>query len=401
MQCARAPPLSTPERGLCFVPVRVLEMSGSALERLSSETTDSSRSSPTCKYDRRGASLGRAVGSTGMAATATEQSAGWQDALREANASALRKWLASGRLLPSEASDVLDVSGELCGSNRLEGTQVVACQSLFPKELRTPRGASWLLLSQRPRNDARSTVPSYVDLLDSIGTSFARYKQLWEKIEQDIPRTFRGCDTVRHRVPPEALARVLLAVAVHNNQTYVQGMNLYAASFLHVLPEPEAFRLLVCLVEDYAPRYLQVNSVAGAYEGCRLAARTIQHVDQELATMLSGDPLGLERALLVHGFPAVLSFSLCIPPFEDAMPLLDWILAFGAHFGVVFVVARLRCAREQLLSRTVTVKEVLNPRKEQDAFRIPPAAIIRESLKIVAQLPAHLWQQLQKHPLDA
>ncbi|KAF6001208.1 budding uninhibited by benzimidazole- protein [Cyanidiococcus yangmingshanensis] len=359
-------------------------MSGNALERLSSETTDSARS-VRLSDNNEGQD---AVDKTPSVVVASMNNAdGWLVALRRADAWALRQWLAQGRVLPHEASKLCNHLGVLQTSSLCEGVRPKAPGLGFPEELQTPRGAAWVLLA---------AAPDLAETLDHICESVFRYRQLLNKIEQDIPRTFQGAEEVRQRVSSEALVRVLSAAAVYNNNLYLQGMNLYAAAFLYVLPEPEAFNLLIRLIDVYAPRYFRVNTLAGAHEGCKLAAQLLQFVDAELANRLGEDPLGLERLLLVHGFPAILSLSLSIPPFEDALTLLDWILAFGAHFGVVFVVARLRCAREQLLRQSVSAKQVLNPRRSDEVFYIPPQAIVRESLALISQLSSEFWEQLRQ-----
>jgi cell cycle arrest protein BUB2 len=334
-----------------------------------------------------------------MDTVSTDEAQHWRVALRDADAWKLRSWLARGHMLPAEASQVPAQIEESSAPTADSDSSLTVAALGFPAGLQTARGAAWVLLATPLHRGALSQRPEYVELLDHISGNLHQYGHLLDKIEQDIPRTFQGTEEVRRRVSSESLVRVLLASAIQNNHTYLQGMNLFAAAFLYLLPESEAFALLVSLTEVYAPRYFRGSTLAGVHDGCKLAAEVLQHVDPELASRLNEDPLGLEQLLLVHGFPAILSLSLSIPPLEDALRLLDWVFAFGAHFGVLFVVARLCCSRDQLLRQTVSVKQVLNPRRSEEAIPIMPQAIVRESLALIPQLRPECWQRLQRHPV--
>ena len=100
-------------------------------------------------------------------------------------------------------------------------------------------------------------------------------QRVLEQVEKDLRRTDIGSE-------PERLAgmrRVLCAYAAFNPDVgYVQGMNFIVVALLGVLTEPEAFWMLVLVVQDWLPEHF-AKAMVGNHIDCRVLSRlTTEHL---------------------------------------------------------------------------------------------------------------------------
>ncbi|KAK4053013.1 CDC16 protein [Microbotryomycetes sp. JL201] len=181
-----------------------------------------------------------------------------------------------------------------------------------------------------------------------------------DKIKEDASRTFATDKFFAESIEPEAIIRVLEAFVWRTEErqassglqcttAYVQGMNVLAATFLHVTRnEVEAFACLTTMVEQLAPRYF-VLSLDGVHDGLELVDRCLELLDPELFRFLREHAINAELC----AFATVLTFSASTPPLIEVVALWDFLLAWGVGLNVLCVVAQLSLAREELMGSAV------------------------------------------------
>ncbi|KAH3767193.1 bub2 protein [Pelomyxa schiedti] len=207
------------------------------------------------------------------------------------------------------------------------------------------------------------------------------------QIEKDLDRTFKNDPVFTNTVPVQSLRRVLNAfvytIPDHKIKLsgYVQGMNLYAACLLHVMPELDAFHTLCTLLHVHLPMYF-VPSLPGGHEATKLFTVILKHVDIQLYNHLKEHQFNPPLA-----FQPLISLCTSTPPFEQALQLWDYFFALGVHLSVPTLVAQL------VLNRT----EILSGR---NGFHdLPPLNKIYVDManSIVLNLPPEVWELLCKH----
>ncbi|KAI7858176.1 rab-GTPase-TBC domain-containing protein [Circinella umbellata] len=171
--------------------------------------------------------------------------------------------------------------------------------------------------------------------------------------------------------------------------TYVQGMNVLAAPFLMVLPEMEAFFAFSKFLWQWCPLYVHPN-LKGVHCGLKLVDMCLRALDPELYGYLLGKGLTAN----MYAFPSVLTFSACTPPLAEVLRLWDIMFAFGFHLNILFIVAQLQLAREDIINCPSPMK-ILR--------KLPPLkahAIIELAVTSCKELPPKLYENLVRHLYD-
>jgi cell cycle arrest protein BUB2 len=201
----------------------------------------------------------------------------------------------------------------------------------------------------------------------------ARYKALvargeashYAQIRRDTSRTFR--EKGRFLVPEEKISRLLNAlmhaasdaatnVGPSNNAalakvTYIQGLNVVAAVFLHVMPELDAYFCCEAFVKAHCA-YFQRGSVSDAlFVGCELVHKCLRDHDPELCDRFVAAKMPVQFVL-----SSVMTFSADSPPLREVVSLWDYMFATGTHLNVFLITARLMLARATLLQPTNVTK---------------------------------------------
>ena len=103
----------------------------------------------------------------------------------------------------------------------------------------------------------------------------------------------------------------------------------------------------------------------------------------------------------------MLTFCACTPPLEQVLHLWDFLLAYGVHLNVLCVIAQLFLIRDELLASSrcgETVRMFANLRSPMKILRTFPPLKARECILLACQflpdLPAELYDELVRHPLD-
>jgi cell cycle arrest protein BUB2 len=254
---------------------------------------------------------------------------------------------------------------------------------------------------------------------------------LYDKIRHDTFRTFKNNANFAQRVPEVQLIRVLNAFMHYlergrgksqaptkkgdgespkknssectdtehahphkipradDRLTYVQGLNVIASPFLYTMPEVDAFFAMARFVTFHTPRYY-FETLDGAREGSKLLDEIVQACDPELNAHLR------EKALTgeVYGMPLILSYGGSSPPLDELLRVWDFIVAFGAHFGVVAAAARVILLREKLLAAKQPMA-ILG--RQMPPIEADP--IVNLMVVLVQKIPDELMLRLQRHPV--
>ncbi|KAI9485048.1 TBC-domain-containing protein [Zychaea mexicana] len=219
------------------------------------------------------------------------------------------------------------------------------------------------------------------------------------KIRNDTFRTMTTDANFIEHVSEDMLIRVLNAFVWISQQaleqrptaelTYVQGMNVLAAPFLMVLPEMEAFFAFSTFLWQWCPLYVHPN-LKGVHCGLKLVDMCLRVLDPELYGYLLGKGLTAN----MYAFPSVLTFSACTPPLAEVLRLWDVMLAFGFHLNILYIVAQLQLARDDIIDCPSPMKILrkLPPLKSQ--------AIIQIAVASCKKLPPKLYESLVRHLYD-
>ncbi|KAI9257338.1 rab-GTPase-TBC domain-containing protein [Phascolomyces articulosus] len=171
--------------------------------------------------------------------------------------------------------------------------------------------------------------------------------------------------------------------------TYVQGMNVLAAPFLMVLPEMEAFFAFSTFLWQWCPLYVHPN-LNGVHCGLKLVDMCLRALDPELYGYLLGKGLTAN----MYAFPSVLTFSACTPPVTEVLRLWDIMFAFGFHLNILYIVAQLQLARNDIFN---------SPSPMKILRKLPPLkahAIIELAVTSCKELPSKLYENLVRHLYD-
>mmetsp|Transcript_23386 Transcript_23386/g.92935 ORF Transcript_23386/g.92935 Transcript_23386/m.92935 type:complete len:310 (-) Transcript_23386:1175-2104(-) len=261
--------------------------------------------------------------------------------------------------LPDSASD-----GGFCGRGSLRGTVWKALLGV-----------------------ADVNVDEYLQLVDKGASND------YQKIFNDVYRTFSKHEEYTSRVPREMLVRLLNAFVHYRGNTkgtYVQSMSVLAAPFLFLMPEPEAFLSFQIFLRERIPEY--VYKYVGVHRGCDLLDRCLQLLDPSLYQRF----LEFKLTPQMYAFPNISSLGMCVSPLNDSIQLLDVQLAYGSHLGVLFSLGRLLLASEKIMQ--VRGKLPITTREMENGFGFSAAQVLHYTLtKIIPEIDDDLYKQVEQH----
>uniref|UniRef100_A0A6V7QYL9 Rab-GAP TBC domain-containing protein n=1 Tax=Ananas comosus var. bracteatus TaxID=296719 RepID=A0A6V7QYL9_ANACO len=144
------------------------------------------------------------------------------------------------------------------------------------------------------------------------------------QIEKDLPRTFPGHPALDED-GRNALRRLLTAYARHNPSVgYCQAMNFFAALFLLLMPEENAFWTLTGIIDDYFDGYFSEEMIE-----CQVDQLVLEDLVRERFRKLVNhlDYLGVQIAWVAG--PWFLSIFMNMLPWESVLRIWDVLLYDG------------------------------------------------------------------------
>lgn len=245
----------------------------------------------------------------------------------------------------------------------------------------------WSILSKTPVYPTTQ----YIKLVSQIPNKLT--SELYQKIKNDTFRTLMNDRNFHLKVDEETLIRILsaLAISTNNKVGYVQGLNVLLAPIAYTChrSEPQAFALLHNLITTQIPLYITPN-LDGVHTGLSLVDIVLKIIDPILSEYLDSKFLKAE----IYAFPSVLTLCACTPPLQSVLKLWDFLLAYGTHMNILFVVAQLIINRSALLKSSQPMKLLRNfpPLEETE--------IIKLSLSFIPELPKNLYDLITRHGFD-
>ena len=125
---------------------------------------------------------------------------------------------------------------------------------------------------------------------------------------------------------------------------YTQGMNVLAAPFLYLLPEPHAFACFERLISDVCLKL--VYGLEGTHAGVRLVEELLFLLDPELYTAIRS----VDMNATIYAFGPVMTMCASLQPLEQVLELWDVFLAFGPYLNVLAIASHMFLHREQLMA---------------------------------------------------
>lgn len=273
------------------------------------------------------------------------------------------------------------------------------------------RAQVWKILLRVPAVD----VAQYAALVGK-GAFKGRDSEEYKQIRKDVGRTgFRKNPAFTKRVPDAKLSRVLNAL-LHSCESegigYVQGLNIVASVFLYVMPEIDAFFTLRQFITHHCPLYYKKTQKGEKKEPPKegednhsrswAVDAALYLLDQCLQVV---DP-GLHHHLkhfTTHLYlytQYIYSFNAIVPlesgtSLDEVVKLWDFMFAFGAHLNILFTVARVIKAREEILH-----KKDKNINVPQLIGNFDADIIIDLTVHFVRLIPLELYQKLVLHTTE-
>jgi cell cycle arrest protein BUB2 len=89
-----------------------------------------------------------------------------------------------------------------------------------------------------------------------------------------------------------------------------------------------------------------------------------------------------------------MTLSACTPPLSELLQLWDYMLAYGLHLNILFIIAQLALIRTELLksSSPVNLLRVLPPLRAKE--------IIKLTISLCKNLSSDLYDKLVRHAYD-
>ncbi|XP_074312105.1 uncharacterized protein LOC141647707 [Silene latifolia] len=169
-----------------------------------------------------------------------------------------------------------------------------------------------------------SSDSKYLSSISRNGSSACELEKLKKQIEKDLPRTFPGHPALDEE-GRNSLRRILIAYARHNPSVgYCQAMNFFAGLFLLLMPEENAFWMLVGIIDDYFDGYYTHEMIESQVDQL-VFEELMRERFPKLVNHL--DYLGVEVAW-VSG-PWFLSIFMNMLPWESVLRVWDVLLFEG------------------------------------------------------------------------
>ncbi|XBW36944.1 hypothetical protein QEN19_002523 [Hanseniaspora menglaensis] len=199
----------------------------------------------------------------------------------------------------------------------------------------------WCVFLQIDTNGMTSKYINDLNLMKSENIHLEWYK----KIDQDVSRTFINTFLSKNSEKQKQLKRILYLYA-YNNDFYIQGMNVILAPILTMTDmEPVAYFLYDRLMNKLHNYYNASLSLDRIHKGCELVEKALLKIDPKLYKKFN--KLSYPLHLLV--VPSVMTLSGNVEPVEEVLKMWDFIIAYGVHLNVLFIVAQLVIVRETIL----------------------------------------------------
>jgi len=253
----------------------------------------------------------------------------------------------------------------------------------------TLRGRVWKILLR-----VRKTYPEKYEEFVNKGPSPCD-----DNILLDASRTLNNESEFRERVTNEKLIRVLNAWQHYLNkrgqeESYCQGVNCYAAPFLYVMPELDAFHCLCKLMKWHCPLYLnaRMHNMPGVYKGVSLFGEILDEMDPDLSKYLNSKNMIPET----YAFSTVQGMNISLSPYTEWLQLWDVALCLGVHLHLMFAVARVLLIREQLF-KAEHPNDFLGHKRWP---ALQARTIINVGMQIVRCLPENLYTRVLYHPFN-
>ncbi|ODV66243.1 hypothetical protein HYPBUDRAFT_142681 [Hyphopichia burtonii NRRL Y-1933] len=235
------------------------------------------------------------------------------------------------------------------------------------------------------------TTSQYLKLIHQVPNKLTH--EIYQKIKNDTFRTLMHDQTFHLKVEEDSLIRILSAIAISTNNKvgYVQGLNVLLAPIAYTChkSEPHAFSILHNLITTQIPLYVTPN-LDGVHTGLNLVDIALKIIDPVLSDYLDSKFLKAE----IYAFPSVLTLCACTPPLSSVLKLWDFLLAYGTHMNILFVVAQLIMNRSILLNSPQPMKVLRNFPLLEDT------EIIKLSLSFIPELPKSLYGLIVRHGFD-
>uniref|UniRef100_A0A6B2LAQ1 Rab-GAP TBC domain-containing protein n=1 Tax=Arcella intermedia TaxID=1963864 RepID=A0A6B2LAQ1_9EUKA len=251
----------------------------------------------------------------------------------------------------------------------------------------TLRGKIWKILLRVRKIDSQKYI-EYVNKGPSLHDSI---------ICLDAKRTLQNEPDFRRRVSNEKLIRLLNAWQHYLNdrgqdEGYVQGINCYAAPFLYVMPEVDAFFCLVKLMKWHCPLYLSTgaSNFPGLIKGVQLFQEILHEMDPELGDHLKKQPTE------TYAWEPIHSMNISLSPYTEWLQLWDMAICLGIHLHLIFAVSRVLLIREPLLAAE-NPNEYLS-HKGFSTLSFKAKTVINVGMQIVRMLPENLYTRVLYHP---
>ncbi|KAL6928794.1 hypothetical protein ACO0SA_002123 [Hanseniaspora valbyensis] len=171
------------------------------------------------------------------------------------------------------------------------------------------------------------------------------YLDWYKKIDQDISRTFINTSLSKNPTKQKQLKRILYLFA-YNNNFYIQGMNVILAPILTMTDiEPIAYAIFDKLMLKLNNYYNESLSLDRIHNGCKLVETVLSKIDPKLYKKFN--KLSYPLHLLV--VPSIMTLSGNAEPVTEVLKMWDFIIAYGVHLNVLFIVAQLVIVRDTIL----------------------------------------------------
>jgi hypothetical protein len=195
----------------------------------------------------------------------------------------------------------------------------------------TLRGRVWALLL-----GCGSTVAVDVAEYLSLITKKRADDSTYATIRGDTKRTYRKHKSFSERVSPQSMSRICNAISHKHGAlyTYKQGMGCLPAVFLYTMPEPVAFRCVDRVISAVLPYHFAPPYYHGSRASVTFTKELLEAVDIELATHLN--TLSQHQWPFMVVQPFIVSIGLANRPFDQLLPLFDFLIAAGFENNVSF-----------------------------------------------------------------